>query len=248
MRVPSSYQLNEVKGVVSITRPAAREFVERALNEHGTLYAFAAAHARRKLQGRTIAYVIDGPAGPWVVRHYRRGGTVAAMLGDRFIRIGARRPFSELWTSALARSRGIDTPAVMAVAIYSQGPFYRGDIATELIPGAADLASTSTGPERRSEPERRDAWFEAARLLRSLAGAGLFHADLNLRNILIAWRAGRPHAHVLDLDRCRIVRRIHPSDFDAMVQRVIRSAHKFERMTGESLKNELDAFREGLRG
>jgi hypothetical protein len=85
-------------------------------------------------------------------------------------------------------------------------------------------------------------------LLRSLAGAGLFHADLNLRNILIAWRAGRPHAHVLDLDRCRIVRRIHPSDFDAMVQRVIRSAHKFERLTGESLQNELDAFREGLRG
>jgi hypothetical protein len=247
MRVPSGYQADETDGVLSIARSAAQAFIGNALRSHGTLYAFATANAKRKLQGRTEAYVIDAPDGSWVVRHYVRGGAVASLLGDRYLRVGARRPFAELWTSAVARARGIETPAVAAVAVYAHGPFYRGDIATDFIPDSADLAALSVGPQRRAQPERRLAWLAAGRLVRTIAEAGLVHADLNLRNILISWRAGLPRAHLLDLDRCRIVRRVSPFDFNTMVHRVIRSAAKFEKDSTDSLRGELDAFREGLR-
>jgi 3-deoxy-D-manno-octulosonic acid kinase len=246
MRVPSGYQADESHGALLIARPVALEFVGNAMQSHGTLYAFAHAHARRRLRGRIDACVIDAPEGTWVVRHYVRGGAIAGLLGDRYLRVGPRRPYAELWTSARARARGIDTPAVAAVAIYTRGPFYRGDIATELVPDAADLAEISSGPSRRSEAERLRAWEAAGRLVRAIGQAGLIHADLNVRNILIAWRDGLPRAHLLDLDRCRIVRRVSPRDLAAMVRRLYRSARKLE-SHDLTLQAELDAFRAGLR-
>jgi len=245
MRVPSGYLADRSHGVLSIARPAARALVVEALQTHGSLYAFAKARAKRTLQGRASAYVMDAPDGPWVVRHYVRGGAVARILTDRYLRIGPRRPLAELRISALARSRGIETPAVAAVAIYNDGFFYRGDIATDLVPDAADLAEIAAGPDRLEESQRLLAWQAAGRLVRSVGDAGLIHADLNVRNILVGWRAGLPHAHLLDLDRCRIVRRVRAGELRAMVRRFERSARKLEKKV--PIARELDAFRAACR-
>jgi 3-deoxy-D-manno-octulosonic acid kinase len=230
-----------------IARQGQEKFVEDALRRYGTLYSFARQHAQATLPGRTGAIVIDAPGGPWVVRHYARGGAVAAVLGDRYLRFGRRRPWRELWASAWARARGIETPAVAAAVVYPGGPFYRADLATAHVPAAADLADTSIGPQRRNEEERRLAWHAAGRMVRDAAAAGLVHADLNLRNILIAWPLGLPRPYLLDLDRCRIVQRTAPHELAAMIRRLERSARKFERQSGASLAAELSAFRDGCR-
>ena len=47
--------------------------------------------------GRGGVAVIDTPAGECVLRHYRRGGLVATLMGDRYLWRGAMRtrPFAE---------------------------------------------------------------------------------------------------------------------------------------------------------
>jgi len=247
MRVPSGYEAARMAGAIVIVRHGLGDFVERVVREHGSLDAFARRHATATMPGRTAAHVIEAPGGRWVVRHYVRGG-VMAPLGDRYLRLFGRRPYQELWASAFARARGVETPAVAAAAIYPAGIFYRGDLATALVADAADLADTSLGQQRRDGHDRQLAWHAAGRLVRDAAEAGVVHADLNLRNILVAWRMGVPRPQLLDLDRCRIVQRASPRDLAVMTHRLERSAHKFERQTGETLASELDAFRQGISG
>ena len=247
MRVPSGYEEARIGGARVMTRPHLLSFVTAALDAAGTLYAWAARQPRDMKQGRTTAYVVGAPGGEWVVRHYRRGGEVASLLGDRYFRFGTPRPFAELWASALARARGIDTPAVAAVAVYPDGTFYRGDIATECVPESAALADLSVGAGRRGDRDRRAAWRETGRFLRRVADAGIVHVDLNIRNILIAWRLGLPRPYLLDLDRCRILNRTGRADLAKMVRRLHRSTRKIERQSGQSLQDELDELHAGLR-
>jgi hypothetical protein len=59
-------------------------------SRRGTLYDWASHRARDIHAGRGPVHVVDapvpGPAGAarWVVRHYRRGGAAAPLLGDRY--------------------------------------------------------------------------------------------------------------------------------------------------------------------
>jgi Ser/Thr protein kinase RdoA (MazF antagonist) len=131
--------------------------------------------------------------------------------------------------------------------VYPLGPFYTGDIATDLVPDAETLADLTFGEERRPPGQRTHAWNAAGRAIRAAARAGIVHADLNLRNVLVAWRSGVPSPYLLDLDRCRIVRRASPHDLAVMSRRLRRSAQRFEERTGLRLVNEFAAFEDGFR-
>jgi len=247
MRLPSDYESGAVGSASFVVRHGMGPFVRGAIESAGTLEAFAAGRARAVLAGRGNAYVIEAPRRRLVVRHYRRGGAVAAALGDRYARLGEFRPFHELWVSAVGRSRGVSTPAVVAAVVYPSGPFYRGDLATDYVPDSMTLADITFGERLHTADERMAAWHAAGRLLRATADAGLVHADLNLRNVLIAWRAGRPVPHLLDLDRCRLVARVSRREIDRMKARLHRSAHRFGQATGNDMAAEFDALDEGLR-
>ncbi|MGH7555847.1 MAG: lipopolysaccharide kinase InaA family protein, partial [Longimicrobiales bacterium] len=210
------------------------------------------------LEGRAATYHVDAPGGAWVVRHYHRGGAVARLLGDRYMRLGVTRPVRELHASDRARARGVRTPRVIAIAIRNHGVFYRADIATEYIPDSADLAEVTFGVGRWHLPHAPapalslavQAWDAAGTLVRDAARAGVVHGDLNLKNILIAGRSSSPRAWLIDLDGCRI-RGTDSSGrhLDRMLSRFDRSRRKFERITGRRVQEaELNAFRDAVRG
>jgi hypothetical protein len=98
------------------------------------------------------------------------------------------------------------------------------------------------------EEGRHSAWHAAGRRVRTAAEAGLVHTDLNLRNVLIAWRSGRPVPYLLDLDRCRIVGRVSSGQLRRMKARLRRSAHRFEERSGDTVGAAFDAFEEGVSG
>src|SRR5204863_45148 len=81
--------------------------------------------------GRGPVPVLATPRGRWVVRRYHRGGRVAALLRDRYLRWGSSRPLREAHVSGELLRRGIPTPRVVAGAIYPDGAFYRADLMTE---------------------------------------------------------------------------------------------------------------------
>lgn len=248
--VPEGYARTTVRGVLLIARQDLLEFAEAAVLDAGSLYAFAQRHPRAQpLAGRGTAYCVPVADGSWVVRHYFRGGAVASWLGDRYLRGTEPRSVQELQASEAARRRGIPTPQVLAATVHPSGLFQRGDIATRLVPDALDLAAVSFGPARWSEAERVAAWAAAGALVRDVACAGILHADLNLKNILISGTPPSIQAWLIDLDRCRLRQRPTLRDLERMAVRVQRSGDKIQALSGERLgRAELLAFAEGLRG
>ena len=172
----------------------------------------------------------------WVVRHYYRGGLLAPLLRDRFVRPGARalRPFRELEASQVLRKRGVQTPRVIAAVVYPSGLFYGGDLVTEFLPQATDLAAILFDLERGGVGgtlERRDALAESGRLIRRVAEAGALHRDLNVKNILLEWPGAAPTAYLLDLDRCSLLKKSPAALIEKMLGRLLRSLRKWEKAT-----------------
>ena len=184
------------------------------------------------MTGRGTVYAVPTTRGDWVVRHFRRGGSVASLLGDRYLVSGVPRPFQETMVSESVRGRDIPTPRVLAAAVYRAGPIYRGDLVTELVPDASELAEVLFDGERSglaATSDRKEALRETGTLIRLLAAAGVRHADLNAKNVLLQWSGGSPTAYVLDLDRCKVG--AEPVPVDGMLRRLLRSLRKFERRT-----------------
>lgn len=249
--VPRGYVEERERGAHVVALPSVIGQVLEAVRRAGTLHGWAAAQpGARVFTGRGAAYGVQTPAGTWVVRHYRRGGAVARLLGDRYVRLGAARPLAELRASEAARQRGVRTPEVVAAVVYGAGPFYRADLATTLVPGAADLAETALGASRLDAAARADAWAAAGTLLRDAMAAGVEHADLNLRNVLIATTPEGMRAYLLDLDRAVVHEGPLADDARAaMLRRFHRSRRKLERALGHVTSDmELAAFETGLAG
>lgn len=242
MNLPEGYAAIRAAHARAFALEAALPWVHEALAGGGTLHDWAADRPdRRKLTGRGTVFSVPahamGPDGRnrWVVRHYYRGGAVARWLGDRYLAVGRPRPLLEARAALEARARGIRTPAVVAGAIYPAGAFVRADIVTEEIPDATDLAGVLFGPEAAAV-DAEASLTAAGRLVRALERAGLFHPDLNAKNILLRSQpAGGPEAHLVDLDRCCVRERGVPAPALAMRRRLERSLRKFERLTGRTL-------------
>ncbi len=227
-------------------------WLEGTLAHGGTLHGWAAAHPeRRELAGRGRVYSVPAPVpGPdarerWVVRHYYRGGAVARVLDDRYLGVGQARPLLEAEAAGRARERGIPTPAAVAGAVYPAGIWYRADLVTEEIPDAADLARVLFVEDTHATG-REAALAAAGGLVRALEKAGLYHPDLNAKNIVLRTDGGGPRAHLVDLDRCRARTAGVPAPAFPMRRRLERSLRKFQMRTGRGLgSSEWAALRRG---
>lgn len=227
------------------------ELVGQALSRSSSLFEHAAAQPGvRSRIGRGTTFLVELAGRDWVVRHYHRGGWMGPLLGDRYPRGGEPRPFRELRLAQAARARNIATPEVLAAVTYTgRGPFYRGDLATAAVPGAVDLAELTFGPDAWTEKERTRAWGAAGRTMRQSFQQGLWHADLNLRNIVVAREDDALDAYLIDLDRGRLLDRLPRAAVRRMLERLDRSRRKWERRTGRAVgAAALDALREGLDG
>jgi 3-deoxy-D-manno-octulosonic acid kinase len=196
------------------------------VQEHDTLFHAARQKRKGELTGRGIAIIAELNGETCVVRHYRRGGSVASVLGDRYLRTAPNRVLRELQTSEAARARGVATPSVKVGAWYNHGLFRRFDIATTYIPDTRDLSTVifdAAHGQRAAEL--------TAVLIRDLLRAGLIHSDLNLKNILVT----TDRAFVLDLDRCRMVERVGATHASAMQARFFRSLAKFAGQRGRAV-------------
>jgi 3-deoxy-D-manno-octulosonic acid kinase len=249
MEVPPGYELFVEGDVTIAARHADMTFVRACINESGTVSRYAeGASGSHPLQGRGVAYVMHAGDARWVVRHYRRGGAIASALGDRYLRAATPRPVAELIVSEAARARGIATPAVAAAVVYNDGMWYRGDIATQFIPDAADLAEISLSARKWTDEMRSAAWRAAGAALRMAFEGGLEHPDLNLKNILVQKTETGVKAFVIDLDRAHLrPSAVSPGERTAMLSRLERSRLKIEKATGfVTTPIERQAFAEGL--
>jgi len=160
---------------------------------------------RGRIDRLSLGPMGDGCA---LIRHYRRGGVFGGLLRDFYI--GRRRFLQEVRVSEWARSQDIPTAEVLALRIeHKRLGFCHGDLVTREIGGSEDLdkyLQSSGKREGKASDRGREIIRSVALLLQRMHRAGLYHADLNLKNILIQVDETGVNSYVIDLDRARVIK------------------------------------------
>lgn len=152
---------------------------------------------RTQAGGRGGVAIIDSPAGEAVLRHYRRGGMVAALLGDRYLFTGRQRTRSEREFRLLVEleRRGLPISPPVAARYLRHGLRYSADLITLRIPDAVTLAEkVAQGGFNEALAAR------AGELVARFHREGVWHADLNAHNILVNAQG----LHLIDFDKGRL--------------------------------------------
>jgi serine/threonine protein kinase len=108
------------------------------------------------------------------------------------------------------------------------GPFYRGWLVTRELPGAMDLWSAlQQGVVQRFGADA--AWRAVANTIRSMHGEGVFHSDLNLKNILLRQEPTGVASYVIDFDKARLFLGKLPTELAKKnLDRLLRSVRKLD--------------------
>jgi 3-deoxy-D-manno-octulosonic acid kinase len=157
--------------------------------------------ARQALSGEAVgrgsAWFIQAPFGPVVLRRFLRGGWAAVFSRESYFYTGvsASRSFREYRLLAELYAAGLPVPRPVAALCRHRGLLSTGAIMTVRITGAKPLVDLL-------EVDAPDAnvWTVVGRSIRRFHDAGVWHADLNVRNILMDAGA---QVFLIDFDRAR---------------------------------------------
>jgi tRNA A-37 threonylcarbamoyl transferase component Bud32 len=181
------------------------------------------------VEGRKSHSVLNLPAGARaVVRHYIHGGILRKITGDKFA--GSERFLDEIRASEHLRAQGVNTPEVLGLLVQTgKLGFRRGALVTRMIEDGRDLLDflrSEEGIKQITNPSaKRVLIHSAASQVRKMHDAGVFHADLHIKNLLLS-----PDGKVwiLDLDRARVTKRLNTSKRLSNLIRLGRSLEKTE--------------------
>jgi len=145
--------------------------------------------------GRGSAWFIETPQGPAVLRHYLRGGWAAKISrqGYFFTGVSRSRPFREYHLLEALYVKGLPVPRPLAALCQYHGVISTGAIMTARIASVTTLADILMG----------DSVFDGVlasvgKCIRRFHDAGVWHADLNARNILLD---ANFRVYLIDFDR-----------------------------------------------
>lgn len=194
---------------------------------------------------RTLMRAPDAPVGripleilakddeQYLKRWHVHGGVFGPFLGSLFL--GASRPFRELRAAVYAVASGLATVEPLGICVWRvRGPIYRTALMTRRAYGSTNV------PEHISRRGQLDAAYRhrlierMATAVRRMHDAGLFHADLNLMNILVRQEPGsstdEPEILIIDWDKALVRPRIGVIRRVRNLLRLSRSADKFARL------------------
>jgi len=157
-----------------------------------------------------------------LVRRYLRGGLPSRFVRDTYLGFSPR-PFRELAIMKALYEQGAQVAEPYGAAVQWLFPgCYRGWLATRLVEDASTLWKWLRDQTPAAD-ERRSVFAEVGRCIRHVRSLGVWHADLNLHNILIV--AGPPRVVLIDFDRAR---HAWNDNTAAEIARLRRSARKLD--------------------
>ena len=151
--------------------------------------------------GRGSAWFINAPFGSLVLRRYLRGGWAAKLSRKSyfFTTVSRSRPFREYHLMASLFELGLPVPRPVAALCEFHGVISTGAILTSRIPMAQTLADILPG--KHDNPDLDEGfWGSVGKCIRQFHDAGVWHADLNARNILLD---AELKVFLIDFDRAR---------------------------------------------
>ncbi len=129
--------------------------------------------------GRKEVYRFAIGDGHAILRHYQRGGIVRLLFRDAFLLVN--RPLKELRVHEYLFQEGLDVPEPLGVSWRRRGLLVRGAIATREV-GAVHLQQYL----ENTDAADRGIMTKIGSTIRRMHDLGVYHADLQIRNILVA--------------------------------------------------------------
>ena len=186
--------------------------------------------------GRSALRIIDLPEeakGRAVIRHYRRGGKVQKLIKD--IYWGRSRPLQELWIGHRAMEKGVPTAEILAVCHTKVfWKLHRGDLISKEIVHGKDLA---TYLRELHQPLSKESMLQkwkavgiVGALVRKMHDVGIFHGDLNLKNIILQIiDCQNIKGYIIDFDKSLLKSPLSEKMRVRNLLRLNRSAEKFKK-------------------
>ncbi len=143
--------------------------------------------------GRSAAWFVTIRHLQGVLRQYRRGGLAAKILRTEYVWTGLAktRAFAEFALLGRMYRAGLPVPQPIAARVFRKGLFlYEAALLTVRIPDARPLALTTDAT----------LWAQAGREIARMHAFGVWHADLNVYNIMVD---AEDQIWLIDFDRSR---------------------------------------------
>ena len=226
--LPQGYELL-AKGHASIAvHERYRDcLLSQGIGEPEQLLRSAAGQQSSSGRGAVPSFPISGfPAERMMARRYLRGGLMRFINLDLYL--DGERSFRELAITVEAARSGVPTVEVLAaVSIKAPGPLYRCFLFSRQLSGCIDLPGYLSGLAAAGEFEqkKRAVLERAAAIVRLMHDRGFFHADLNMKNILID-SANPESLYIIDWDKSHRFDRLSDALRMANVVRFCRSMIK----------------------
>ena len=201
-----------------LRKPEAECFSREYWASRGALNEVAA--------GRGSVLFLRTEAGPWVMRHYHRGGLIAKVSADAYWWLGENRTrcFAEWRLLAELRRLSLPVPAPVAARYTRSGLIYRADLITEQLPASRTLSAALLAGALTEQQ-----WRAIGSTIARFHAHGVQHADLNASNILLGADGA---VYVLDFDRGRV--RPRGAWEQAVLARLRRSLEKIQARHNEA--------------
>lgn len=147
-------------------------------------------------RGETCFYQAENSH--WALRHYLRGGLVAKLLSDQYfgVRLKSTRAWKEWHLLNQMISLDLPVPRPVAASVIKKGLFYRADLVTEYIDNTQTLAEI-LGSDSLDD----QLWFSIGSCIRQFHDKGVYHSDLNAKNIMLDQQQ---KIYLIDFDQCDI--------------------------------------------
>lgn len=158
-------------GNVALVHPADSAVIADAMLE-------SKGCTRTVAKGRGEVIRFSCAEGSGLIRRYLRGGIVRYILGETYLfRNPARR---ELAIHLDAFNAGLSVPEPLGACWARRGVAYQGFFATKELPGKNLLEYLEEG-----KPNARESLKKCGQLIREMHEKGIYHADLQVRNIVV---------------------------------------------------------------
>jgi len=239
-KIPSTFLSDTVGGVTVVVRARYREAIRHALSRTDHLCDQGDAAYRKFGRGVCLSVPVkEDSAERFVIRSYKHGGLFGKLLGGIFC--DGNRPLNEVCVNEIALQKGV--PAAEVIAVTKKkicGLFYRAHFITKEISGAADVLQFLQETPREVIRRSKHAIIHAlVKLIRDMHDAGIYHADLHLKNILLKQNAsGDFSAYIIDLDKSFVVDKLTVEQRMKNLLRLNRSIDKIRWFSGQTLVND----------
>lgn len=176
-----------------------------------------------------------------VIRNYRHGGLFGRLFGGVFSNVN--RPMNEICINEIALQKGVPSAEVIAVTRRRLwGLFYRASLVSKEITGAVDVVQfLKESPLRVIQKSKKPVISALAKLIRNMHNAGIYHADLHLKNILLKKDStGGFAAYVIDLDKSVVLDKLDIHLRIKNLSRLDRYLEKLRWLSGKATSHEDD--------